>query len=108
MLIYISGPIMIGDQFTNLSNAIAAGEMIASTGHDVVIPHLNCIWHLIFPHEYEFWMEQDLALLARCDAIFRIEGESAGAECEIEFAEEHGIRRVTLADLGIGVRKADG
>lgn len=43
----------------------------------------------------DFWMEQDLPLLARCDemAVLCLDGweNSNGVKKEIAFAEEHGI-----------------
>jgi len=46
-------------------------------------------------------MAQSIAILSKCDAIYRIPGESKGADLEVEYAKEHGIPIITLKDLGI-------
>jgi hypothetical protein len=56
-----------------------------------VIPHLTLLWHLVSPKPLEFWYEYDTVILAKCDAIYRIEGESQGADKEVEFAREHHV-----------------
>ena len=53
-----------------------------------IIPHLNIAWHLAYPHPLEYWYTYDLALLAHCHALFRIQGESAGADAEVDEAQK--------------------
>lgn len=57
-------------------------------GFDVFIPHLTLFWHFINPRPVEFWYEYDLRILTRCDALFRISGESVGADKEVTRAKE--------------------
>jgi hypothetical protein len=40
---------------------------------------------------YETWLEMCFVQLSRCDALFRMAGESAGADREVAFAKERGI-----------------
>jgi hypothetical protein len=92
--VYISGPYtaLIKERVEeNVQAAVAYGNAVASFGHTVCIPHLTHFWHDMFWHDYEFWMEQDLAWLAKCDVVFRMPGESKGADIEEEFAREHNI-----------------
>lgn len=91
MKIYIAGPYSKGDVAQNVRNAIHAGDYVSRFGHIPFIPHLTHFWHMLCPHEYEFWMEQDDVWLAECDAILRLEGESAGADREVERALELGL-----------------
>ncbi len=91
MKIYIAGPYTKGDVALNVRNAIAAGNYVANLGHIPFIPHLSHFWHFLFPNEYEFWMKQDEAWLRECDAILRLTGESAGADHEMEIAQELGL-----------------
>lgn len=91
MRIYVAGPYTQGDPAVNVRRAVEAADGLAKRGHVPFIPHLSHFWHLLFPHEYVFWMEQDLAWLRQCEAILRLEGESPGADCEVRMAEELGL-----------------
>ena len=91
MKIYIAGPYTQGDVAENVRNAIYAGDCLARLGHIPFIPHLMHFWHFLLPHEFEFWMTQDMAWLRSCDAILRLDGESAGADREVEEAVKLGL-----------------
>ena len=75
-LIYIAGPLTIGDTAYNIRNAIDAAERLAEFGYTPVIPHLSYFWHMVYYHTHEFWLEIDKAIIHRCDAVLRIPGES--------------------------------
>jgi hypothetical protein len=51
------------------------------------VPHLTHFWHLVSPHEYEFWLKLDLEFLTVCDCLVRLPGESSGADREVARAE---------------------
>lgn len=89
MRIYVAGPYTKGDVEKNVKEAIFIGDWIAAFGHTVFIPHLTHFWHKQHPHEYDFWLKQDLEWLKLCDAVFRIEGESKGADDEVTWARLH-------------------
>lgn len=86
--VYIAGPYTIGDVAENVREAILAAEEVAFCGHVPIIPHLSHLWHLVIPHDYEFWCELTMRMLDRCDALVRLPGESRGADKEIERALE--------------------
>lgn len=86
MRIYIAGPYTKGDVVQNVRAAIEAGDKVAAMGHIPFIPHLSHFWHMLFPHEYTFWLKQDLEWLKVCDAILRLPGDSNGADREVEEA----------------------
>ena len=92
MKIYIAGQYTIGDPAVNVKRAIDAAEKVSALGHIPFIPHLTHFWHMIHPHEYEFWMMQDIEWLKVCDAILRLPGESTGADREVGIAQELGLR----------------
>lgn len=89
--VYISGPYSHPDPVANTHTAIAIADQLALAGFRVYVPHLTMLWHLLHPHDIEFWYEHDLAWLALCDALLRIPGESTGADGEVLYAERHGI-----------------
>jgi hypothetical protein len=92
MKIYVAGPYTKGDVAINVHNAIMAAEELVRKGHTPYIPHLTHFWHLVCPHEIEFWYNYDLTWLKYCDAIVRLPGESTGADKEVELARVWGLR----------------
>ena len=81
--IYIAGPYSSGDTIQNVRTAVLAGDKVAKAGYYPFIPHLTHFWHFICPHEYEFWLDQDIAWLLTCDYLVRLPGESSGADKEV-------------------------
>lgn len=92
MYIYIAGPYTQGDVGENVQRAIVAGELVSQRGHIPFIPHLNHFWHLLLPHDYEFWLEYDMQWLLKCDAMLRLKGESDGADFEESVAYANHIK----------------
>lgn len=84
--VYISGPYTKGGMVQNIQRIIAVAEILTSRGYLVFVPHLSHLWDLISPHPYEFWMWIDLAWVRRCDAVFRVSGDSSGADREVNEA----------------------
>lgn len=96
LYIYLAGQYTTGDPAMNVRYAIDCAEQVAAQGDYPFIPHLSHLWHLIHPHQYEFWMLQDLAWLDRCDAIIRMTdqfpGGSPGADREVAYAKSKDMR----------------
>jgi nucleoside 2-deoxyribosyltransferase len=91
-LVYIAGPYTVPEPVANTSAVIAlASDLIDEGLVTPLVPHLTMLWHLVSPRPLEFWYAYDVALLRRCDALFRIEGASSGADMEVAFAAEHSI-----------------
>ncbi len=74
--IYVMGPFEL---------AIIAAEKIISWGGFPIVPHVR--WG---SHTYEFWFNYNCHLLQRCDAAYRLPGESAGSD------HEEGVCNLTL------------
>lgn len=91
-LVYVAGPYTHPDPVENTHKACEVASAIMDTGlAAVLLPHPALVWHLVTPRPLDFWYELDLAHLARCDAVFRFEGASTGADAEVAFAVERGI-----------------
>lgn len=92
-LVYIAGPYTNPDPVRNTHDTVVFADQLATEGWCTpVIPHLSMLWHSIRPHdEIEWWYEYDLAMLARCDAMYRLPGASSGADAEERFALERRI-----------------
>lgn len=89
--VYMAGPYTKGDVGINVRNAIQWGDQIATEGMVPFIPHLSHFWHLVEPRTYSFWVDYDNEWLPLCDALYRIDGESAGSDAEVELAKKLGI-----------------
>jgi len=91
MFVYVAGPYTKGDVSRNVHNAIVTGNNLRALGFTPFIPHLTHFWHMILEHDIDYWYRYDLEWLGKCDALFRIPGESYGADKEVERAKELGI-----------------
>lgn len=91
-LIYIAGPYTHPDPVQNTHHAIKVGEFVERTFDcGIVIPHLNLLWDMVKPAPVETWYARDLHILERCDAVYRMEGASKGADAECEHAATFAI-----------------
>lgn len=90
-LVYVASPLTVGDPFRNLARAMDAGDVLSDRGYVPLIPHLSAYRHVRRPRPYEDWMWEDFALLARCDALWRLSGTSPGADREVLEAQRLGI-----------------
>ena len=103
-LIYIAGPYRgatINETVHNIQRAREAAEAVAKAGHYFFCPHLNsALVDGLMPDS--FWLDMDLELLRRCDAIYMMHGweSSAGARKERVVAEGWGKEIILdLAEL---------
>jgi hypothetical protein len=103
--LYIAGPYTRPDPVINTHAAIKFATIIYTDTYLLpVVPHLTLLWHMVEPHPLEFWYEMDLHHLARCDFIVRLPGESTGADKEMMFAEEHGIKEIHYTQMPVKAR----
>ena len=89
--IYVASKYSNGDKEENVHKAIEVAEALSQKGWCPFIPVLTHYWDKLYYHLYEFWLEQDNEWLPYCDAIFRVEGESLGADKEVSFAKVIGM-----------------
>lgn len=89
--IYVASPYTKGDVAVNVRNNLDAADKLAKAGFIPFAPLLTHFWHLLFPHPYEFWCDQDNAWVAKCDCLVRLPGDSSGADKEVALAESLGI-----------------
>lgn len=90
-VIYISSPYSIGDVGENVSRHMEAANIVMNMGHCPIAPLLTHFMHIVRPRPYEDWMACDLELVKRCDIVWRLPGESKGADREMAAAIEAGI-----------------
>lgn len=89
--IYIAGPYSLGDPVQNTRTVIDVAERMVPFDVMPIIPHLTLLWDIIHPKRPRFWYEYTLQILRRCDALYRVPGESAGADLEVEWALKHNM-----------------
>lgn len=92
--VYIAGPYSGGDIAMNVRQAVEAADMVLDLGHAPHVPHLYHLWHLISPHPKEEWLKLDRQWLMMCDVVWRLPGESAGADMEVELSKYAGLPTV--------------
>jgi hypothetical protein len=111
-LCYVAGAITKGDIADNVARAHDAGLALLKAGLAVVVPHGSVFWgnarfnlwgdpdpegRLFVPEAspagttHEMWLKCDLEIVRRCDAVFRVPGESVGADMETAEAARRGI-----------------
>lgn len=96
--VYVAGPysngggiLDPGHRDLNTKTAIEMGKLIADRGHHPHVPHaatgpFDGEW------PYEKFMQLDFTIIRKwATALYRVEGESAGADREVELAESLGI-----------------
>ena len=91
MLIYIASPYSIGNQADNVRQQVLVANKLLDMGYIPFCPCLMHLWHLITPKPQQDWINIGLAFLPRCDALLRLEGDSVGADLEVEEAKRLGL-----------------
>lgn len=91
-LVYLAGPITVPEPMENTHIALREADVLLI---DAVVlpfvPHLTCLWQMISPHSYEDWLAYDFDVIQHCDALYRLPGESRGADREVVFANNLGL-----------------
>lgn len=93
-MVYVAGPITGVDHGTEAAN-VARGCLVGATmldaGITAIVPHLTWYWDAAHRQPYERWIEYALEVVARCDHVFRMIGDSRGADLECDWARSEGI-----------------
>ena len=100
--VYVAGPYTQGDPEENTAAAIAAGHRAMDLGLAPFVPHLSHYSHRLRPRPYEDWMALDLAFVEVCDILWRLPGDSPGADREVAHARSRGIPVVSSFDALAG------
>jgi hypothetical protein len=101
-IVYIASPYTRGDTAQNVDFQLRTFNRLMDEG--IVWP-IAPLWshfqHTAYPRPYEDWMEYDLALLTKVDALLRLcatnaltgykQYVSSGADAEVEFCLSRGI-----------------
>ncbi|MBU3957556.1 MAG: DUF4406 domain-containing protein [Nanoarchaeota archaeon] len=96
ILLYVAGAYS-GNVKENIEKAEAVSINLIRNGFHVITPHKNTAGYEKYEGDgkikYETWLEMDLNLLSRCDALFVMANSdgSNGVKKEIEFALKRGM-----------------
>lgn len=96
-LVYVAAPYS-SNPAHNTHEAVKAGVCAMADGFAVIVPHLTLLADVIHPQPHETYLTNDLAIVERCDVVWRLPGESAGADREVFHADQNDI--VVVHDYG--------
>ena len=89
--VYIASPYTIGDVAVNVKAQIDCADELIKMGYAPFVPLLSHFQHMAHPQPYQKWVQLDLEWVKACDCVLRLQGESKGADGEVEFAKSLGI-----------------
>lgn len=84
--VFISGPYSNGDIERNVIIAMDLTRDLINENFATYCPHLKHFLELNQSQPHEKWLDIDLVFLKSCNAPIRFEGDSEGADKEVEFA----------------------
>lgn len=91
--VYLAGPYTNPDPVANTRAAVLFGAKLRDRYNcRVFVPHFSLFEHFIAPQPYERWLEIDMDWMPLCDVLYRMPGESSGADAEVGRAREFGIQ----------------
>ncbi len=94
--VYIAGPMTNGTgnayNMGKINAAIEIHLFLIKAGFVPHCPHLTVFAEFMSPNriDYEEWLELDMCYIDDCDVLLRLEGDSAGADKEVAYAESTG------------------
>ena len=97
-LIYIAGPITLGNPMHSTHRAIEIAELVVEAGAVPHVPHLSIFWDTIHPHDWKYWLDMDMHIIDHCDALIRFSGLSKGADVEVDHARSRGMPVFVASD----------
>jgi hypothetical protein len=85
--IFISSPYSLGDVAINVKRQIDVADELINLGFAPYVPLLSHFQHLMRPRSQEDWERLDLEWINQCDCLLRLDGNSKGADIEVEYAK---------------------
>lgn len=89
--VYIASPYTEGNKTWDVQYSLLVAELLIRYSFVPFTPLLSHFWNEYSEHDYEYWMQLDLAWLERCDMVLRLPGKSQGADREVWYANELGL-----------------
>lgn len=89
-MIFIAGP-LTDDPAVGLRRALDVHAAILDEGLAAFCPHLHHYADVVHPRTHDEWVNLGLEFVRRSDHVYRIEGESPGADAQVDYAIEQSI-----------------
>lgn len=86
-LVYVAGPIT-SEPWACVRKATTAAAILDDLGCWAYLPQMSVLHEIVAPMPYEHWIAHGLAMVERCDGLWRLKGESPGADREVAHAME--------------------
>ena len=84
--VYIASPYTKGDVAVNVHKQMECADSLIALGFAPFVPLYSHFQHMFFPRPYEDWIKLDNEWVLSCDCLLRLEGESKGADLEVDLA----------------------
>lgn len=104
-VVYVAGPMRKGDTYGHVQYACEVGKALVRAGWTPILPQLSHFWATVSGHldpgnpdGAQGWLEYDFRVVAACDALIRLPGDSVGADREVAIAHAAGIPVLTLEE----------
>ncbi|CAG7581541.1 MAG: putative ribosyltransferase-like protein [uncultured marine phage] len=85
--VYIASPYTKGDTAVNVKRQLDMVDLLMDHKFAPFAPLYSHFQHMAHPRDYEDWLEVDMIWVEACDCILRLDGESSGADREVEYAK---------------------
>lgn len=85
--VYLASPYTLGDVAVNVKRQIDIANVLMNKGFAPFVPLLSHFQHMIHPRPHKDWMKVDFEWLRACDCVLKLDGESVGADDEVEYAK---------------------
>ena len=89
--VYIASPYTKGDVAVNVKRQLDMFDELMNEGFAPFAPLYSHFQHMVHPRPYEDWIKIDLVWVKACDCLLRLDGESSGADGEVEYAKTLGL-----------------
>ena len=89
--VYIASPYTLGDVAVNVKQQLDTVDELMNKGFAPFAPLYSHFQHMAHPRPYQDWVKIDLEWVKVCDCLLRLDGESKGADGEVNYAKELGL-----------------
>lgn len=93
-VVYIASPYSNGSQAANVAKQMEAYIYLANMGYCPIAPLLSHFLEIYHSFKFSNWLEIDKKLISISDIVLRLDGESVGADIEVEYAKNLGKKIV--------------
>lgn len=87
--VYIASPYTLGDVAVNVKTQLDMANILMDKGFVPFTPLYSHFQHMAHPRPYTDWIEIDKVWVLICDCVLRLDGESKGADGEVEIGKNN-------------------